>query len=169
MHRVVGARTLTYDEMHTLLCQIEAVLNSRPLCVLSADPSDPLPLTSAHFLIGGPLTAIPDNSLVDISTDKLTKWRWIQQAIQHFWQCWSREYIHEIQQRNKWFHHDGPPIREGSVVVVCDNNLPPLQWRLARVHALHPGLDGVTRVVTLKLGNSFVKRAVVKLCSLPIE
>ncbi|XP_069363429.1 uncharacterized protein [Maniola hyperantus] len=167
LHRVVGTRTQTYDEMHTLLCQIEAVLNSRPLCILSADSADPLPLTPGHFLIGEPLTAIPDVSLIDVPPNRLTRWRWVQQAVQHFWKRWSREYLHEIQQRNKWFHNNGPPIREGTVVVVCDDNLPPLQWRLARVHALHPGLDGVTRVVTLKYGNGLFKRPVVKICPLP--
>ncbi|XP_062530654.1 uncharacterized protein LOC119630128 [Bombyx mori] len=168
-YRVLGTQTQTYDEMHTLLCQIEAVLNSRPLCLLSSDPTDPLPLTPSHFLIGGPLTALPDVSLTESTSSKLTRWRWVQQCLQHFWKRWSREYLHEIQQRNKWFHNRGPLIREGTIVVVRDDNLPPLHWRLARVHALHPGSDNVTRVVTVQIGNTFVKRAVVKLCPLPIN
>lgn len=169
LHRVIGTRTLTYDEMHTLLCQIEAVLNSRPLCVLSADATDPLPLTPSHFLIGGPLTAIPDVSLVDENPNRLLRWRLIQQSTQQFWRKWSLEYLHEIQQRGKWFSDRGTPIREGMIVVVCDDNAPPLQWRLARVHALHPGPDGSVRVVTLQIGKTFVKRPVVKICPLPIE
>lgn len=169
LYRVIGARTQTYDEMHTLLCQIEAVLNSRPLCVLSADVTDPLPLTPSHFLIGEPITALPDISLVDTRSDRLTRWHWVQQAVQHFWKRWSKEYLHELQQIQKWFFERGTPIREGMVVVVCDDNAPPLQWRMARVHELHPGSDGISRVVTIKLGNSFVKRPVVKLCPLPIE
>lgn len=169
LYRVLGTHTQTYDEMHTLLCQIEAVLNSRPLCVLSADAIDPLPLTPSHFLIGGSITAIPDVSLTDVNPNRLTRWRWVQQCIQYFWKRWSREYLHEIQQRSKWFRDRGTPIREGTIVVMCDDHLPPLQWRLARVHALHPGSDNVTRVVTLQTGNSFFKRPVVKICPLPLE
>lgn len=167
-YRVVGTRTLTYDEMHTLLCQVEAILNSRPLCVLSVDAKDPLPLTPSHFLIGAPLTAIPDVSLEDENPSRLVRWRLIQQSIQHFWRRWSSEYLHEIQQQSKWFKDRGSLIRVDSIVVICDNNLPPLQWRLARVHALHPGSDGITRVVTLQVGNNFIKRPVVKICPLPI-
>jgi len=46
----------TLSELQTLLCQIEASLNSRPLMPLSIDPNDLEPLTPAHFLIGGPIT-----------------------------------------------------------------------------------------------------------------
>ncbi|XP_045453257.1 uncharacterized protein LOC123662459 [Melitaea cinxia] len=162
-------RIQTYDEMHTLTCQIEAVLNSRPLCVLSSDASDPLPLTPAHFLVGEPLTAVPDVSLVDENPNHLTRWRWIQQSVQHFWKRWSKEYLHELQQTNKWFQDRGSTLREGTVVVVCDENLPPLQWKLARIHALHPGSDQVVRVVTLRTGNTLFKRPVIKICPLPLQ
>ncbi|CAK1598060.1 unnamed protein product [Parnassius mnemosyne] len=100
---------------------------------------------------------------------KLFRWRLIQQSVQHFWKKWSLEYLHEIQQRGKWFTNRGNPVREGMIVVVCDDNLPPLQWRLARVHHLHPGSDGITRVVTLQIGKTYLKRPVNKICPLPIE
>ncbi|XP_046968281.1 uncharacterized protein LOC124535923 [Vanessa cardui] len=58
LKRVIGDTTLTYEELSTLLTQIEACLNSRPLCPLS--DSDVLPLTPGHFLIGEPLITIPD-------------------------------------------------------------------------------------------------------------
>lgn len=169
--RVVGTQVQTYDEMHTLLCQIEAVLNSRPLCVdpVSADSSDPLPLSAAHFLVGGPLTAIPDVSLTEEMPGRLSRWRWVQQCVQHFWKRWSREYLHEIQQQGKWYKDRGSPICVGDIVVVCDDNLPPLQWKLARVHTLHPGSDNKVRVVTLQTGKSLFKRAIVKICKLPLE
>lgn len=170
LHRVIGTLKLTNDEFNTLLCQIEAVLNSRPLCPLSNDPADPLPLTPGHFLIGEPLTSLPEFDLSNDNPNRLERWQVIQQAVQHFWKRWSVEYLHQLQPRGKWFHDSThPPLREGSVVVLIDNTLPPLQWRLARVHKLHPGADGVTRVVTVRIGNTFSKRPVVKVCPLPVE
>ena len=53
LRRVVGNVSLTF-EMSTVLCQIEACLNSRPFSQMSSDPSDLQSLTPGHFLIGTP-------------------------------------------------------------------------------------------------------------------
>ncbi|XP_029165684.1 uncharacterized protein LOC114936606 [Nylanderia fulva] len=52
LKRIAGSRTLSQAEFATLLCQIEACLNSRPIAALSDDPSDLSALTPGHFLIG---------------------------------------------------------------------------------------------------------------------
>ena len=50
-----GNRALTFEELTTLICQIEWVLNSSPLCTIWEDPNYVDPLTPAHFTIGGEL------------------------------------------------------------------------------------------------------------------
>jgi len=73
MKRVIGNSLLTFQEMKTLLFQIEACLNSRPLCPLSEDP-DSLPvLTPGHFLIGESLTAVPEPSVLDTPANRLNR------------------------------------------------------------------------------------------------
>ena len=49
LRKVVGRAKLYYDELSTLLVEIEAVINSRPLTYLSAEDLDE-PLTPSHFL-----------------------------------------------------------------------------------------------------------------------
>lgn len=58
--RVVRGMSLTLSELQTLLCQIEACMNCRPLTPMSSDPNDLEPITPAHFLIGGPLMFHPE-------------------------------------------------------------------------------------------------------------
>jgi hypothetical protein len=52
--------------MITLLTQIEATLNARPLCALSNDPVDFQALTPSHFLTLEPSTSLPDPNLKSV-------------------------------------------------------------------------------------------------------
>jgi len=102
LKRTMQNALLTFEELTTVLAQIEACLNSRPLCPLSADPSDLLPLTPGHFLIGEPITSIPDADLTEIRFNLLSRWQVIQRITQDFWRRWSLEYLSSKQGRVKW-------------------------------------------------------------------
>ncbi|XP_050676867.1 uncharacterized protein LOC126973587 [Leptidea sinapis] len=165
--RVLGNCHLTYEELNTTLVQIEALLNSRPLTPLSSEPDDLMPLTPGHFLIGRPFTSLPTSDLTDQCTSHLSRYQRIEQLRQHFWNRWSKEYISELQTRSKW-QLAKSEVTMGSLVVVKDDHLPPLKWRFGRVVGVHPGSDGVTRVADVKCSNGILRRAVTKICPLPI-
>lgn len=74
LRRVLGSITLTYEEMATLLAQVEACLNSRPLQALSDDSEDLLVLNPGHFLIEEPLSSIPESFLEEIPLGRLNRW-----------------------------------------------------------------------------------------------
>lgn len=167
LKRTLSSTTLSYEEFATVLTEVEAVLNSRPLTSLSSDPRDCSALSPGHFLIGRQLTAHPGP---EVSNPSLTnRWAVVEKMHQTLWDKWSREYLNELQKRNKW-QHESTRLKEGDVVLVREDNIPPLQWPLARVIKVHPGNDGNIRVVTLKTQNNSEKqRPVVKLAKLPID
>ncbi|XP_059047668.1 uncharacterized protein LOC131843091 [Achroia grisella] len=165
LRRVVGNCNLTFEEFTTVLTQIEAILNSRPLYPLSSDPNDFLPLTPSHFLIGRLLTAPPCKDLTSTPTHRLIRYDRIEQMRQHFWQRWSKEYVAELQTRTKWKLQQ-PDIRLNTLVLIKEENLPPLKWRLGRITRTFPGKDGICRVAEILTATGIIHRATSKICPL---
>lgn len=169
LKRIIGEASLTYDEMYTLLTQIEACLNSRPLTPLTNDPDDLHVLTPAHFLIGDSLNAPIQEDITIIPQNRLSRWQRVQQLSQHFWRRWSVEYLGQLQPRTRWQQNVNNSLKIGTMVLIRDDQRPPLQWPLGRIVDTHPGNDGIIRVVTIKTNSGVVKRAITKLCVLPID
>ncbi|XP_029055232.2 uncharacterized protein LOC114882514 [Osmia bicornis bicornis] len=169
LHKTVGDAIFTYEQFYTLIVEIEAILNSRPLTPLSSDPNDFLALSPSHFLIGDSLACLPEHDLADIQTNKLSLWQHIQKIKQHFWKRWQTEYLQELHTRSKWHTGNSTGIKEGILVTIRDVNSPPLQWQLGRVVAVHPGEDNIVRVVTVRTPHGIYKRALKNLVPLPIE
>jgi len=169
LYKTVGNANMTYEELNTVVIQVEACLNSRPLCPLSSDPSDFTVLTPGHFLTGDLLTAIPETDITATPINRLNRWRRVTQAFQQIWARWQKEYLAQLQQRNKWAGEKGPRVRIGTVALIKEDTILPLQWRLGKVIQLHPGLDNVVRVVTMQTTKGQFKLAVRKICPLPFE
>ncbi|XP_058817536.1 uncharacterized protein LOC131680842 [Topomyia yanbarensis] len=100
--RSIGLHTLVYDEMQTVLVQIEAISNSRPLTPVSNDPDDYEALTPGHFLVQRPLTAIPEPDLEVIPENRLSAWQKTQWFTQQLWKKWSTQYLSNLHNRTKW-------------------------------------------------------------------
>lgn len=167
LKRVMGNSHLTYEEISTLFAQVEAILNSRPLCPLSSSPDDFLCLTPGNFLIGRALTALPSPALEDCNPNNLQRYARLQQIYQHFWKRWQREYIAELQQRHKWKTNSLSP-NVGDLVLLQEDDVPPLCWRLGRISRLFYGPDdGVPRVAEVNTTRGCVRRPLVRLVALP--
>lgn len=168
LKRVLANAHLFFEEFNTVLCQIESILNSRPLSPLSSDPNDFLPLSPAHFIIGRTLTSLPDENLENVAINRLTRYQLAQQLCQHFWSRWKREYICELQRRTKWKASNGS-LSKGALVILKEENLPPSDWRLGRIMEIHPGADGIGRVATIQTARGMLKRSFSKICPLPLQ
>ena len=98
---VVGETILTYEEFATLLCQVEACLNSRPLTPLQKDTSELFVLTPAHFLIGE-MSFLLTEPRIDGNVLCTQRWRRTTQLVQRFWDHWASDYLRQLQKRTKW-------------------------------------------------------------------
>ncbi|XP_054709780.1 uncharacterized protein LOC129219413 [Uloborus diversus] len=70
LRKIVGRSSLSLNELETVFIEIEATINSRPITYVYDDPSEPSPLTPAHFLVG---CKEPDALVVKIDLGLETK------------------------------------------------------------------------------------------------
>ncbi|CAI6369749.1 unnamed protein product [Macrosiphum euphorbiae] len=163
--RSVGTHRLTSEELMTLLAQVEATLNSRPLGALSNDPSDLSALTPSHFLTLEPSANLPEPNIDSLPLSKMQRWRLITDLHRHFWARWKNEYLSSLQHRRKWSDNQGKLALDDLVLI--KEPTAPLHWHLGRIVKLHPGSDGVSRVATVRTATGLLTRPAVKLCPLP--
>ena len=165
LKRVVGETKLTFEELATILAQIEACLNSRPLVPLPCEGDTIEPLTPGHFLIGRPLEALPDPSASYQSISLLRQWHLCQHITRHFWKRWSTKYISIIRRYVNW-HHPSQNMQVGDLVLLQEDNLVPTKWPMGRTVDTHPGKDGFVRIVTVRTSNGTYKRPITKIALL---
>ncbi|XP_058827824.1 uncharacterized protein LOC131687748 [Topomyia yanbarensis] len=168
LHRQLGNARLSFEDMCTVLAQIEASMNSRPLTPLTEDPNDLNSLTPGHFLIGNAIHSMPNPDVRCIPTNRLDHYQRMQLLHQQFWHRWRTEYLQELQ-RETSVRSANTNIKPGQLVVILDEFLAPLKWPLARIISIHPGPDDLARVVTLRTAKGVIQRPVVKICLLPTQ
>ncbi|XP_046592768.1 uncharacterized protein LOC107217180 [Neodiprion lecontei] len=168
LNTVTKGLVFTFEQYYTLLVEIESILNSRPLTPLSSNPNDITALTPSHFLVGDSLLLPTEHNYLKVPDNRLSRWQHLQKVKQHFWNRWYQEYLSELQKRQKW-HFNHSNLKVGTLVLLKEENLPPLQWLLGRVVEVHAGADNIVRVATVRTSTGLFKRAVKKLCPLPVE
>ena len=168
LRKSCGELILSFEELSTLISQIEAILNSRPLIPLTNDPSDLSPLTPGHFLIGRPLTSVPEPDWTDVPSNRLNRYQVLEQVRQSFWKRWSSEYLVQLQRRVKWTQIQNN-VTLGAMVILKDDDSPPLKWKVGRITKTYFGKDNLVRVVDVKTADGTYKRPVTKMFVLPTE
>ncbi|GFX25867.1 integrase catalytic domain-containing protein [Trichonephila clavipes] len=115
--RVAKSAIMNFEELTTLMAQIEAVLNSRPLSPLSSDPNDFNPLTPGHFLTNCAISSFPEPYTASDSLFYHSRWKLVQSLRDKFWNRWSTEYLTYLQTRAKWSEQN-PNLMENQLVLL---------------------------------------------------
>ncbi|XP_011883889.1 PREDICTED: uncharacterized protein LOC105571032 [Vollenhovia emeryi] len=169
LYRVSKHTLFTFEQFNTLIIEIEAILNSRPLTPLSTEPGDLAVLSPGHFLIGDSLLSVPEADFTDTPSNRLAHWQHIQKLKRDFWVRWNKEYLTELTQRTVKSRERSPELQVGDLVILREINAPPLYWPTGRVVKLYPGNDDIVRVIEVKTANGIYKRAVKNVALLPIQ
>ena len=166
-YRTVGTTKMSFEDFTTLITHIEVILYSRPLTAPSSDAKDPSALTPAPFLIGRPLTVLPESSQEDNRTLK-RRFKSINNIVRPFWKKWSVDYLTTLQHRPKW-QDNKQQYAANDIVVIKEDNTPPMLWPLARITKISDGNDKMVRVVQVRTQAGLYIRAVSRLVPLEKE
>ena len=154
---------LDEESFRTLLCEVEAVINSRPLTTVSGEPDDLEPLTPNHILTTKSNVILPPPGKFQKNDVYMRRrWRRVQYLANLFWTRWKKEYLVVMQERRKW-QHPQRSLVEGDVVIIREENVPRNAWSLARVVRVEPDAQGLIRSVVVKTRETTLRRPINKL------
>lgn len=165
LRKVLKANCFCYDELYTILIEVEAIVNSRPLTTLS-ETLEEEPLTPAHFLIGRRLLSVPEGRILEIqkkSSDEefQGRWRRRQVLLDAFWNRWHREYILQLPSAHTVNNVPTSGAKVGDIVLIVNDKAPRSLWEMAIIEKTFPGSDNRVRLCLLrKSDGSHVRRAV---------
>ena len=172
VRKVLGAllneQTLTDDSLRTFLCEVEAILNSRPLTCVSSDPDDLEPLTPNHLLLQRSGISLPPGIFSKADMTGRKRWKQVQYLADLFWRRWKKEYLPLLQTRTKW-PKPSVNLSAGDIVILVDENAPRCHWALGRIVEAVRSSDGLVRSARVRTRSSVVERPVTKLVLLSKE
>ena len=175
LRKTIGTRSLTQRQLSTILTEVEAVINSRPLVYVDSDLNSNIALTPSHFLSLHSNCVIPDlteeidpefdaSKIVSSSQQLLEIWKRGQKLLNQFWNVWRQEYLSSLRERSqaslKGPRSNTDCIPKVGEVVLVKENLPRGYWKVGRICELFQSRDKRIRSARITFGpNKFVNRA----------
>lgn len=167
LRRTLGRASLSYEELLTLLCDCEAIINSRPLTEMTGDKNELVTLTPAMYLREQAESGIPDCDQIDrVSLQRrVVRLQTLRDALR---MRFRSEYLGQLRViYNK--HQLSRPVKIGEVVLIGSDGSKRLNWPLGRVTELLPGGDGRVRLVRLATSGGHVLRPIQRVFPLEVD
>ena len=138
--------SLNDESFRTVLCEVENIVNSRPLTSENlSDIGSPLPLSPMNILTMKSKVVLPaPGQFQQADMYCRRRWRRVQHVCNEFWQRWQKEYLQNLQQRSKWLQ-DKRNIEVGDVVLIKEQDMVRNNWKLAKVTKTYKGTDEKVR------------------------
>lgn len=141
----IGSPQLTHELLATLMAEVAAIVNSRPLTTVPSDTEEAQPLSPSMLLTAKerPLNP-PPGDFVPEDLYARRRWRRTQYLADQFWTRWRREYLQNLQRRPKW-QDSRPNLVEGDLVLIKDEETRRYLWPLGKVTKAIQSADGKVR------------------------
>ncbi|KAL7831402.1 hypothetical protein SRHO_G00309050 [Serrasalmus rhombeus] len=165
MNATLKEQSLDEEGLQTFFCECEAILNSRPITTPSNDINDLEALTTQHLLLLKTNPNLPTGVFDEDDTYARKRWRQVQYMSDLFWKRWTREYLPQLQKRQKW-NRPARNFSQGDVVLIVDESAPRGSWLMGRIVKIVVDEHGVVRKVRVKTKTNELERPITKLCLL---
>lgn len=162
----MGSQSVTEEVLMTVLLEVEAILNSKPLGYVSSDVADVDPVTPNSLLMGRPDGSLPQVVYPESEMLSRRHWRHSQVLADRFWSRFIRDYLPSLQTRYKW-QASPPDLKDKTIVMIIDPQLPQSSWSVGQVVKTHPSLDGHIRSADVEIKGQVYTRPVAHLVILP--
>ena len=147
----LGGSQLTHELLVTLMAEVTAIVNARPITTVPSDTDEPQPLSPAMLLTlkMRPLGP-PPGEFVPADLYSCRRWRRVQYLADQFWVRWRREYVQTLQKRSKW-NSPRRNLNTGDVVLVKEDGAHRNDWPLGRITEAIKSEDGEVRKAQVEL------------------
>ena len=163
MKALLREQVMDDEGLNTLMCEVESIVNGRPITKVSDDHRDLEALTPNHLLLMNPGSSIPPGHFTKDDNHIQRRWRQVQYLANLFWRRWLREYLPSFQERQKW-NQKKNNVDIDDVVLVLDEKTPRGSWPLGRVVEVHTNSkDGLVRSAKIRTATTVLVRPITKL------
>ncbi|XP_055944564.1 uncharacterized protein LOC129975526 [Argiope bruennichi] len=165
LRRILGRKSIDYEELETLICDCEATINSRPLTYIEDNSEGLRPLTPACFLQGIPSSDTTD--LDEIDSKSLNRRLCFIQKLRHDLRTRFRnEYLAMLVHKGR--HTRDESLNVGDIILL-ETDGKRLHWPLGIVTEVLTGADGHSRVARVRTAQGEKLRPFQRLYSLEIR
>jgi hypothetical protein len=100
LYSLLHEQVLHMDDegLQTIFCEVEKILNSRPITHVSTSPDDFDALTPNDLLLCSPGKFLPPGVFDKNDNYCRRRWRQVQYLSDLFWHRWRTEYLHLLQE-----------------------------------------------------------------------
>ena len=156
LKKILGRTSLTFEEMRTILVEVEATLNNRPLTYIYDDEDGiSYPLTPSQLIYGRQINTSPNDRQFEIvsTQQSLTrKAKYQKRILSQFVKRWKREYLLSIREGSRVVNgREGQHVAVGDIVILKEDGRPRLFWKLAKIQDLIQSADGIIRAAKIRL------------------